>query len=322
MHDVTSTPLPKLAPREAESHKGDYGRVLIVGGSRGMAGAPALAGKAALRSGAGLVTLAVPRSIQATVAGFEPSTMTLGLSEASADCLLAGSKTEILEAAANMDVLAVGPGLANDLSTARLVCDLYQEIRQPMVVDADALNALAKDPECLGKPGGVRILTPHAGEFERLAQQQAGGETDERVGQAVALCEHDASGQTIVVLKGYRTIIAEGEKYAVNATGNPGMATGGTGDCLTGVIAALIAQGMSAWDAARLGVYVHGLAGDLAAEQLGQVSLVASDLIDFLPGAFRKHLNCQALLQDIAESREEFTQGECRVDTAKEIMES
>ena len=286
MQDVSSQPLPKLIPRKAESHKGDYGRVLIVGGSRGMAGAPALAGKAALRSGAGLVTLAVPQSIQATVAGFEPSYMTLGLGDRDDDCLRVENASEILAAAASRDMLAIGPGLGGDASTTRLVCKLFQSVQQPVIIDADALNALAKSPEVLTKPGGVRILTPHAGEFERLTGQACDGETDKRAGQAGALCRRDASGQTIVVLKGHRTIVADGNKYAVNSTGNPGMATGGTGDCLTGIITALVTQGLSPWEAARLGAHLHGLAGDLAAEKLGEVSLMASDLIGFLPEAF------------------------------------
>lgn len=291
MQNMSSSPLPKLAPREADSHKGDYGRVLILSGSRGMAGAPALAGMAALRSGAGLVTLAVPRSIQSTVASFEPSIMTLGLGDRDDDCLLVVSKTEILEAAANKDVVAIGPGLGSDASTARLVCELYATIRQPMIIDADALNALAKAPEFLGNPGGPRILTPHAGEFERLMREPCSCETGKRARQAVALCSRDEGGRdeggrTIVVLKGHQTIITDGEQYAINSTGNPGMATGGTGDCLTGIIAALVAQGLSPWEAARLGAHVHGLAGDLAVEELGEVSLIASDLIHFLPAAF------------------------------------
>ncbi len=288
MNDISSSPFPMLPSRKADSHKGDYGRVLIAGGSRGMAGAPALAGMAALRSGAGLVTLAVSQSIQAVVASFEPSIMTLGLGDPGNDCLQADSKAEILEVATNKDVLAIGPGLGNNASTARLVCELYQTVRQPMIVDADALNALANAPEFLGTPGGPRILTPHAGEFERLAKQQAACETNKRAGQAAALCGRDGSGRTIVVLKGHQTIITDGEQYAVNATGNPGMATGGTGDCLTGIIAALVAQGLCPWEAAQLGVHVHGMAGDLAAERLGEISLIASDLVDFLPEVFMK----------------------------------
>jgi len=288
MQNISSSPLPKLAPRKADSHKGDYGHVLIVGGSCGMAGAPALAGRAALRSGAGLVTLAVPRSIQETVASFEPSAMTLGLGARREGFLLDASRAEILEAAAKRYVLALGPGLGRDSSTAQLVENLYQAVEQPMIVDADALNALAKAPESLGRPGGMRILTPHAVEFERLVGQPCGRETGKRVQQAGALCDRDQSRQTIVVLKGHQTIITDGEQYAVNETGNPGMATGGTGDCLTGIIAALVGQKFVPWEAARLGVHVHGLAGDLAAARFGEVSLLASDLIDFLPAAFQR----------------------------------
>lgn len=287
MQDITSLPLPKLESREADSHKGDYGRVLIVGGSRGMAGAPALAGMAALRSGAGLVTLAVPRSVQPTVASFEPSMMTLGLGADSDDGLLIDCQAEILSVAEKMDVVALGPGLGSDASTAQLVCELYQAVSQPLVVDADALNALAKSPQQIKSPGGTRILTPHPGEFRRLMDADIASEDQARAAQASELCQRDPTGRTIVVLKGHRTIVCDGQHFAINATGNPGMATGGTGDCLTGIVAALVAQGVSPFDAARLGVNIHGLAGDLAAEELGQTSMIASDLIRFLPRAYQ-----------------------------------
>jgi len=288
LENVTATPIVKLAPRVAASHKGDYGRVLIVGGSRGMAGAPALAGKAALRSGAGLVTLAVPRSIQPTVAAFEPSTMTIGLGKEADDEFQAEQSAGICSTAESMTAIALGPGLGTAATTFELVHSLYATIRQPTVVDADALNALAVQPELLGAPAGPRILTPHPGEFARLGGEACEGETSKRAERAAALCRRDPSGNTIVVLKGHNTVVADGGRYAVNATGNPGMATGGTGDCLTGIIVALVAQGLSPWEAARLGVYVHGLAGDLAAAELGQVSLIASDLLGYLPAAFVK----------------------------------
>ncbi|MGI9427194.1 MAG: NAD(P)H-hydrate dehydratase [Bythopirellula sp.] len=290
MQDVSSTPLPQLSPRDADSHKGDYGRVLIIGGSRGMAGAPALAGKAALRSGAGLVTLAVPRLIQSTVASFEPSYMTLGFGKPEDEALSLDSRQELSDCTQIMTVVALGPGLhrIDELHTSQLVQELYAEVAGPMVVDADGLNAVAAHPIGLQSPGGPRILTPHPGEFQRLAGEPVERETNKRADQAANLCNIDPSGQTIVVLKGHRTIVTDGRQYAVNATGNPGMATGGTGDCLTGIITALVAQGLSPWGAARLGVHVHGLAGDLAAAQLGQVSSIASDLIDFLPTAFQQ----------------------------------
>lgn len=286
--NVTAEPLPKLPPRAADSHKGDYGRVLVVGGSRGMAGAPALVGKAALRSGAGLVTLAVPRSIQATVAGFEPSYMTLSFGSAEGDSLRGEDVDDVLQAADRMTAIALGPGLGQASYTAGLVHDLYSRVEQPMVVDADGLNALAKDVAQIRTPVGPRILTPHPGEFQRLAGEKCATDVPTRAEQAAMLCRLDQSSQTIVVLKGHQTIVTDSSQFAVNTTGNAGMATGGTGDCLTGVIVALLAQGLSPWEAARLGVHVHGLAGDLAAEELGQVSLIASDLIEYLPRAFQK----------------------------------
>lgn len=284
--NVSDKPLPKLPPRSADSHKGDYGRVLVVGGSRGMAGAAALAGRAALRSGAGLVTLAVPRSIQATVASFEPSYMTLSFGAADDDSLRGEDVDDVLQAADQMTAIALGPGLGAAPYTVGLVHDLYCRVAQPMVIDADGLNALAQDLDQIQSPVAPRILTPHPGEFQRLAGEKCVADPAKRAEQAAKLCQRDKTGQTIVVLKGHQTIITDGRQYAVNTTGNAGMATGGTGDCLTGVIVSLLAQGLSAWEAARLGVHVQGLAGDLAAVELGQVSMIASDLVDFLPEAF------------------------------------
>jgi NAD(P)H-hydrate epimerase len=286
LRDVTNEALIKLAPREAEGHKGTYGRVMIVGGSRGKAGAAALAGMAALRGGAGLVTVVVPRSVQDTVAGFEPALMTVGLGEADSDFLRQQFVGEICELAANQTCLALGPGMGTEPSTMRLVHVLYHKLSQPMVIDADGLNAMAEWQDGLKKTEGPRILTPHPGEFQRLSGEACAENLNERAEQAAALCRVDSAGQTIVILKGHRTIVTDGKCVSFNHTGNPGMATGGSGDSLTGVLTALLAQGMKPWDAARLGVHVHGLAGDLAAEELGEVSMIASDLVDFLPLAF------------------------------------
>jgi NAD(P)H-hydrate epimerase len=286
LKDVTNEPMTLLAPREPESHKGTYGRVMIVGGSRGKAGAPALAGLAALRSGAGLVTVVVPRRVQDIVAGFEPSLMTAGLGEADADAFEHAALSDVLELAANQTSFAAGPGMGTHFATQRLVHGLYRKLMQPMVVDADGLNAMAQWPKGITCPGGPRILTPHPGEFERLAERCA-DDLNKRAEQAARLCKKDTSGQTLVILKGHQTIVTDGERVSFNQTGNPGMATGGSGDSLTGILTALLGQGMSPWDAARLGVHVHGLAGDLAAEELGEVSMIASDIIDFLPLAFQ-----------------------------------
>lgn len=290
LSDVTSEPIPTLAPRDAEGHKGTYGRVMIVGGSRGKAGAPALAGMAALRSGAGLVTVVVPRSVQDVVAGFEPSLMTVGLGDADCDVLRQTALPEILQFAANQTCLALGPGMGTDPGTQRLVHGLNHKLSQPMVVDADGLNALSQWQEGLQHPAGPRVLTPHPGEFERLFGAKCADDLNARAQQAAELSRRDGTGQTIVILKGHRTIVTDGQRVSFNQTGNAGMATGGSGDSLTGILAALLGQGLSPWNAARLGVHVHGLAGDLAAEELGEVSLIASDIVDFLPLAFQRML--------------------------------
>jgi ADP-dependent NAD(P)H-hydrate dehydratase len=289
--DVSSDPLPRLAPRRADSHKGDYGRVLVLGGSRGMAGAPSLTAVAALRSGAGLVTVATPDSVQPMVAALNPCYTTIPLIEDEFGIADMANVMDLAAAREQFDVWAVGPGLGQTDGVAEMVAQLYRDIPRPMVVDADGLNALAsslrRNPNLLSNPAGPRILTPHPGEFKRLSGEAAGESLSQRAEQAMQLCRRDVSGKTVVVLKGHQSIVADGVRFAANSTGNPGMATGGTGDCLTGVIAALVAQGLDAWSAARLGAHVHGLAGDLAANELSEISLIASDLLDYLPMAFK-----------------------------------
>jgi NAD(P)H-hydrate epimerase len=275
--------LPQLLPRPADAHKGSFGTALIVGGSRGMSGAVALAGMAALRGGAGLVRLAVPDVCLDAVARFEPSYMTVGLPADAGGRLAASACDAIVALVDAATVVACGPGLGRSWDLDQLVGRLYQEVRKPMVVDADGLNALSADADVLNQPGGPRILTPHPGEFARLTGKKLDGQ--QRQAAAVELA---ARCRAVVVLKGHRTLITDGTRQAINTTGNPGMATGGTGDVLTGLITALWCQGLEAFDAARLGVHLHGLAGDLAAEELGQVSLIASDLVRFLPAALRR----------------------------------
>jgi ADP-dependent NAD(P)H-hydrate dehydratase len=176
--------------------------------------------------------------------------------------------------------IACGPGLGRSLVLDQIVLRLYQEIAKPMVFDADALNVLAGEPETLAHPGGPRILTPHPGEFARLIGRKLEPEL-----QGDAAVQLAARRGIVVVLKGHRTLVTDGARQAINTTGNPGMATGGMGDVLTGLITALCCQHLEPFDAARLGVHLHGLAGDLAAEEMGEVSLVASDLPHYLPEA-------------------------------------
>jgi len=274
--------LPRLSPREPNSHKGDYGRVLLIGGSRGMSGAIALAGMAALRSGAGLVTLAVPDVCLETVAALDAAYMTLPLPCDQQGRIAATAKVELLARSASATCIACGPGLGSSSELQELVAWMYQSLPQPMVFDADALNALALHKEILNQAGGPRILTPHPGEFRRLIGKVTAS-SEELASDATRLA---TQWQAVVVLKGHGTLITDGQQSERNTTGNPGMATGGTGDVLTGVIAALVGQGLPPFDAARLGVYTHGLAGDFARDELGEVSLTATDLIDYLSDAF------------------------------------
>lgn len=296
--------LPRLPGRAPDSHKGDYGRVLLIGGSQGMAGALALAGLGALRSGAGLVQLAVPQSCQAVVARFEPSYMVAALPEKDG-CLAYEARERLQELTGAATVVACGPGMGRTPAVTQLVAWLYARLDRPLVVDADGLNALAESAAFVRPPAGPRVLTPHPGEFRRLAAAArlkgidlaAGGPSeagampatqsaDRRQNDAAAAALLAGRCGVVIVLKGHGTLVTDGRRSVVNTTGNPGMATGGTGDVLTGVLAALWAQGLGAFEAAQLGVFVHGLAGDLAAAELGQVSLIASDLVRYLPRAF------------------------------------
>ncbi len=277
--------LPRLPAREPDSHKNTFGRAVLIGGSLGMSGAITMSGLAALRGGAGLVQLGVPKSIQNVVASYEPSYMVRGLPEDGEGRLTTIAREQITELAASATAVAVGPGLGRSGELVELVGWLYTTLEKPMVIDADGLNALAERPDVLHQPPAPRILTPHPGEFARLVSEKQ-QDSDARRQRAIQLA-HECG--IVVVLKGAGTLITDGERSGINETGNPGLATGGTGDVLTGLITALVCQGLAPWAAARLGVHLHGLAGDMAAEELGQVSLIASDLVNYLPAAFQEH---------------------------------
>lgn len=277
--------LPLLPERAADTSKHDYGRVLVVGGSSGMAGAPALAALAALRSGAGLVEMAVPDSVVAIAAGFEPCVMTRGLAAGADGTFADAAGDAILERASHADVVAVGPGLGRSEATRALTARLWAELRQPAVFDADALWALAQvDRRALAAHAGPRVLTPHAGEMQRLLGQRPPIERDRLEAEAAALA---AATESVILLKGPATFIVDRAQRAHNDTGNPGMATGGSGDVLTGIVAALLAQGLDPFAAAQLAAWVHGHAGDIAAERFGEISLIASDILESLPQAFQ-----------------------------------
>jgi ADP-dependent NAD(P)H-hydrate dehydratase / NAD(P)H-hydrate epimerase len=285
---ITSLDLaPLIAPRPAESNKGSYGHVLVVGGSLGKAGAAAMAGSAALRAGAGLSTVATPRSVLSTVAGFQPELMTESLPETDVGTISTTAQERIEELAKGKSVLAIGPGISRNPQTSELVRALVVKLRTPMVLDADGLNAFEGRTAELNGKGRTLVITPHPGEMARLAASTIADVQRDRLGVARRFArEHDL----IVVLKGHRTLVVQpdGEAWA-NMTGNPGMATGGTGDILTGMTAGLIAQNMGNPFAAVLAaVHLHGLAGDAMRERLGEHSLIATDLLRGLPDAFRR----------------------------------
>lgn len=289
MNRLDSPSLRTLLNRPRDSHKYDFGRVLVIGGSLPMAGAPVLAGRAALRSGAGVVELCVPDCVAAVAAGFDPCLITHGLPSEGSGCFSPDGMQAIRALASRADVIVLGPGMGRSAELAAVVRGLWHELPQAMVVDADALNALSGlTPAELADHAGARILTPHAGEMRRLLGEAGSAGPLDRITLERAAEGFARDTLSCVVLKGPRTLITEGGQSAHNATGNPGLATAGTGDVLSGIIAALLAQQLPPIEAARLGAGVHGLAGDAAAEALGELALTATDVIEHLPGVWKR----------------------------------
>jgi NAD(P)H-hydrate epimerase len=277
--------VPRLPRRKHDGHKGTYGTVQVVAGSRGMAGAAVLVGRAALRAGAGLVRVACPAAVQDVVAASHPCYTTFGIRQHADGTFGDGAANEVIELARKADVVAVGPGLGQAVGTPTFVRGLIDGLREtPIVLDADGLNAVAPFGKGFPERSAPLILTPHPGEFARLFETDVDEVVEWRDDLAVTFAEE---ARVVLLLKGSNTLVTDGERFYQNTTGNPGMATGGSGDVLTGVIAALVGQGLSAFDAAALGAWVHGRAGDLAAAHLGQTALTAADLLDYLPAAFR-----------------------------------
>jgi len=275
-----------LAPRARDANKGSYGHVLVIGGSLGKAGAAAMAGFSALRAGAGLSTVATPKSVLGTVAGFHPEVMTEPLAETEAGTISPRSLESGLDLLVERKtVVAIGPGISRHPETGEFVRAAVTQYSTPMVLDADALNAFEHAAGMLTGHGRTLVITPHPGEMSRLTDRSIADIQANRLEVARSFArEHEL----IVVLKGHRTLIASPDGTVwVNPTGNPGMATGGAGDVLTGMVAGLIAQHPEQVLAATaLAVYLHGLAGDLASASVGEASLVATDLVRFLPEAF------------------------------------
>ena len=277
-----------LLRRNPHLNKKDFGHVLVVAGSPAMLGACALCSLAVMRSGAGMVTAAVAKSLNLTLQKKVSNVvMTLPLPETDQGLISVKAFDVLKKNFSKYNVVAIGPGLGTHPSTIRFIHKMVEHYPGPMVVDADALNALAKDLKCLLKAKGLRVLTPHVGEMARLT-----GETVkyiEKNRKEVALNfahQHDC----VLVLKSCRSVIASAQgKLITNTTGNVGMATAGSGDVLTGMIAAFLGQGIEPFEAVRFGAHTHGRAGDLAAKQKGKVSMIASDIIDCIPKVLKSY---------------------------------
>ncbi|MFQ5505954.1 MAG: NAD(P)H-hydrate dehydratase [Planctomycetota bacterium] len=276
--------LPSLPPRPAGAHKGAFGTCLLIGGSRGMMGAIVLAGRAAMRSGVGLTRIAVPGTWMGVLPVAVPEATSVGMEEEEG-ALAAAALEPLLAEAEDATAVGVGPGLSRLGSAPALVRALVPRLPRPAVLDADALNAFEGRIEELREARTPLVLTPHPGEAGRLLGCTSSEVQADRGRAASELAER--SGATIV-LKGAGTRIQAGKDSFVKETGNPGMATGGSGDVLTGILTGLLAQGMTPLDAARLAVAAHGLAGDLAAKSGSQAGLIAGDLVRKLPEAWRR----------------------------------
>ncbi|MBF0385529.1 MAG: NAD(P)H-hydrate dehydratase [Candidatus Omnitrophica bacterium] len=277
-------PTPLLR-RNKHSNKYDFGHALVLAGSRNMLGASALTGLAAMRIGAGLVTVGVPKSLNGILQKkLSNVIMTLSLPETKGQGLSYLAFKTIKKICSKYDALAIGPGLTVNPETKKLVLRIIRDIALPMVIDADALNALAKNPKMLLKNTFPKILTPHLWEMQRLTGLKKDFIEKNRLRVAKGFAE---KYNCVLLLKGNRTIVCSREGSYINQTGNCGMATAGAGDVLTGIITGLLAQGINAFEAAKFGSFIHGLAGDLAAKEKTKPVLIASDIIDYLPKAIK-----------------------------------
>ena len=277
--------LPVLPPRPRDGHKGTFGHVLCLAGSLEYPGAAVLCARAALRGGAGLATLGYPAFLRSIVAAHLLCEMGVGLPDEHG-VLGPVAVDRALALAAGRDAVALGPGLSRAAPAEAFAREVALRCERPLVLDADGLNAFEGRAADLRSAAGPRVLTPHPGEAARLLGCGTSEITADRDGAARRLA---ATTGCVVLLKGADTLICDGATVFVNATGNAGLATGGSGDVLTGLLAALLAQGLGTVDAARLGAHLHGRAGDLAADEIGERGMIAADVLDRLPAALREH---------------------------------
>lgn len=275
-----------LSRKNKRAHKNDFGHILIIAGSNRMLGAGALSCISAMKSGAGLVTFAIPKSLNlAAQKKISNCIMTWPLSETKNQTLSFAAYKEIKNNLKKYDCIALGPGLGTDLSTQKLILKIIETSQIPLVIDADALNAIAQEPKILLKTKTSKILTPHPGEMARLTKQKKADIENDRKKSAIAF---SVKYKCILLLKGNNTVVSsnDGSVYT-NKTGNAGMATAGSGDVLTGIISAFVGQGLECFEAAKFGAYIHGKAGDLATKKKTQISMISSDISDLIPNAIK-----------------------------------
>jgi ADP-dependent NAD(P)H-hydrate dehydratase / NAD(P)H-hydrate epimerase len=284
LEDIQSL-IPK---RPTNTHKGEYGHTLVVAGSKGKGGAAGLTGLAALRAGAGLVTLAVPESCHQALEFNPLETMAVALPETKTGCVSTKAIDIILENLKGKNALAIGPGLSTDKETVQLLEALLPQVECPLVIDADGINALGKSGKLIDQIRAETVLTPHPKEMSRLSGWSVQDILNQRIERAGEFAqEHDVT----LLLKGARTVVAFADgTVLINPTGNPGMATAGSGDILTGLIAGLISQGLSVPSATSVGAFIHGMAGDIYVEANHEIPLIASDLLDKVPEAIKRIL--------------------------------
>jgi len=277
----------QLLKRKSDTHKGDYGHILIIGGSLGLSGAVCLCARAALRSGAGLVTVGIPKSLNSIFEIKLTEAMSLPLVD-QGGALSQKAFSNIKRFLNKTDLIVLGPGAGLGVTTKKLIVRIVKEVDKPMVVDADALTALSSNlGALLNRKTKTIILTPHLGEFSRLVKLDV---SKIKKNRKELVKKFSLRYNLTLVLKGSRTLVSNGQKTFENNTGNPGMATAGAGDVLSGVISGLLSQGIDSFEAAKLGVYLHGLSGDMAARDKTQNCLIASDIIDYLPSAIKRLL--------------------------------
>lgn len=298
-----------LWERPLNIHKRSLGKVLVIAGSRGMAGAAALTLEAAYRAGAGMVTLGFPEGLVAVYKKILPEAMTLSLPETPGGTLSAKAKDKILENVSDFDCVVIGPGLSQNAETQQLVWEIFFEIKKPIILDADGLNAISlgfKVIKGAKKAGDIieflkgrkepTVITPHAGEMLRIIKAIRGrGEYQKITSEYIDKNKAEIAGFVaeqlgfITVLKGHETVIAKNDRLVINKTGNPGMATAGAGDVLSGIIGTFVSQNLKRiFEATSTAVYIHGLAGDIASQKIGERSVIASDIIKYLPDAIKK----------------------------------